>query len=472
MNHHPPSLPSSPVQRLWAPWAWLRQGWQADVLMEIAPSGQWSRIESGIASPADAHALPGPALPGLVNTHSHAFQRAFAGAAEHRDQAHDTFWTWRDRMYRVAGTLTPETLRIIARQLYGELLRQGTTEVCEFHYVHHRPDGTPYDDTTAMSLALIDAAEDVGIGLTLLPVLYERAGFDQPTLRADQTRFRMDAIQLAQHHRTLAPRQHACLRIGLAVHSLRAATPASLQTIAAIAQDTGAPVHIHVAEQTAEVDACLAATGLRPVQWLAQQGLLTPQWQLVHATHVLPQEQDAVAATGAGVVICPTTEANLGDGLTDVPGWLNRGVPISLGSDSHICRDMREELRWLDYGQRLQRQQRAVCAAPELGLPSTAERLWGAIQDGGRGASGQSRWGLMAGARADLLVADPSANELLGLPKDRWLDAMVFSAPSTPWRDVMVAGRWRVRAGQLAGPGHPAATTAAGFQRVMMELWR
>jgi formimidoylglutamate deiminase len=462
---------TSPTQRLWAAWAWLPEGWQANVLLEVDRAGHWSTVQPGVPCPADAHILSGPALPGTVNAHSHAFQRAFAGCAEHREQADDTFWTWRDRMYRVAAALEPAMLRSIARQLYGELLRNGTTEVCEFHYVHHQADGRPHDNLAAMSQALIDAAADVGIGLTLLPVLYERAGFDQPALRPDQARFRMDATLLAQLHRDLAPLRHARLKIGLAVHSLRAATPDSLQTVARLAEETGAPVHIHVAEQTAEIDACQAATGQRPVEWLARQGLLTPQWQLVHATHVEPFELDAVAASGAGVVICPSTEANLGDGLTDVPGWLDRGVPVSLGSDSQIGRDVREELRWLDYGQRLIRRQRAVCAAPSQGLASTGERLWRATQDGGRRAAGHALWGLTTGARADLLVAEPAADERLGLPVARWIDAMVFSSPATPWRDVMVGGHWRVRGGQLTAQALSAHTTAAEFQRVMMQLW-
>ncbi|GAA0752179.1 formimidoylglutamate deiminase [Ideonella azotifigens] len=458
---------SPTVRRFWAPRAWLPEGWREEVLLEVDAHGRWSRVVPGQPCPPDAERLAGLTLPGLVNGHSHAFQRAFAGLAERREAAADNFWSWRDRMYRVAGKITPDQLRAVATQLYAELLRGGYTQVCEFHYLHHAPGGKPYGAPMAMTQSLIDAAADVGIGLTVLPVLYERAGFDQPMLRPDQQRFRLHAEGVLNAHQSVQERTHACLNAGLAVHSLRAARPASLHTLARMAEQTVGPVHIHVAEQTAEVQDCLQATGRRPVEYLASEGLLDARWQLVHATHINQAEIMTVAYSGSAVVICPSTEGNLGDGLTDLPGWLQAEVPISLGSDSHVSRCWREELRWLEYGQRLGLRQRNVAAAPERGQPSTAERLWRGVLDGGRMAAGFPLWGLTPGARADLLVADPRDTSLAGIPAARSLDALIFSSPTLPWRDVMVAGQWKLREQQM--PGSDAITS--GFVSAMEELW-
>jgi formimidoylglutamate deiminase len=425
----------------WAPHAWIDGRWQASVRLGVAADGTWAEIVAD--APADgAQVLPGPVLPGLVNAHSHAFQRAFAGLAETRSGEHDDFWSWRDRMYRVALRISPEALRAVAAQLYRELLRGGYTQVCEFHYLQHDCDGRPYPDPLALSWALADAAAEAGIGLTLLPVLYERAGFAQPALRDDQRRFATTAGSVRDIARQVAGAGRPLVRAGVAVHSLRAAAPASIHRLRALADDLDGPIHIHVAEQTAEVDDCLAATGARPIEWLAREGLLDARWHLVHATHALPAEIDAVARQGAGVVICPTTEANLGDGLPDLPRWLAAGVPMSIGSDSHVGRDWREELRWLDYAQRLVRRQRNVGAAPGAGQPSTAARLFDAAQRGGAAAAGLSRWGFVPGARADLLLPDPDDPATAGLPVAHTLDALVFSGPARPFAQVMVAGQW------------------------------
>jgi len=459
--------------RWWAPRAWLPDGWHDQVLLQSDSAGRWLNVQADVHCPPDAITLPGPVLPGLVDAHSHAFQRAFAGLAERRAQAGDDFWGWRDRMYRVAGAVTPDEVQAIATHLYRELLRGGYTQVCEFHYLQHQPDGTPYADPLAMSQALITAAADVGIGLTLLPVLYERAGFQQPALRADQRRFHLDADSVWAAHTALAAQGHATLNAGIAVHSLRAAAPASLHRLAQLARDMDGPIHIHVAEQIAEVEDCLAATGQRPIQWLAAQGLLDARWHLVHATHTTPDEIAAVARVGAAAVICPATEANLGDGLADLPGWLAAGVGLSVGSDSQVCRDWREELRWMELGQRLQRRQRNVAAAPEHGEPATAARLFKqALTAGGR-AAGQALWGLQAGARADLLVVDVDDPGLVGVPPDHWLDGLVFSSPGRPWRDVMVAGRWVVQGHHpKGGAAATAVATAAAFSAVMQRLWQ
>jgi len=452
---------------LWAPQAWLPGGWQPQVLLRVGSDGRWAEVSPGVVQPpAGTTVLDAPLLPGLVNAHSHAFQRAFAGLAERRESSSDDFWSWRERMYQVALRIDPPQLRAIATQLYLELLQGGYTQVCEFNYLRHDRDGQPYADPYALSWALADAALDAGIGLTLMPALYERAGFAQPTLRDDQRRFASTPQSVWSTVQAIAASQRPGLQAGLVIHSLRAASPTSIAQLRHLAQSFCGPIHIHVAEQMAEVDDCLAATGSRPIEWLAHEGLLDARWQLVHATHALRSEIDAVARSGAGVVICPSTEANLGDGLCDLPGWLAAGVPLTIGSDSHATRDWREELRWLDYGQRLALRQRNVSASPQSGQPSTAERLFGLVNSSGAAASGEAAWGLIKGARADALVADRREPALLGVPASHTLDALVFSSPARPWRDVMVAGRWVIRDHQ-----HPAANVIAdAFAGAMAEL--
>jgi formimidoylglutamate deiminase len=453
------------AQLLWAPRAWIDARWADDVLLHIGADGRWLQVSTGVSAPAEAEILTGAVLPGLVNTHSHAFQRAFAGLSERRESEHDDFWSWRDRMYRVALRITPEQLRAVATMLYAELLQGGYTQVCEFHYLQHAADGKPYADPLTLSWALADAAADVGIGLTMLPVLYERAGFAMPVLREDQRRFATDAASVLALHRGLRDGGRPGLNAGVAIHSLRAAAPASMRQLVDALGDV--PIHIHVAEQTAEVDDCLKATGARPIEWLARHSPLDARWQLVHATHSTRSEIDAVAKSGAGVVICPSTEGNLGDGLADIAGWLAAGVPLSIGSDSHVTRAWPEELRWLEYGQRLQHRQRNVAAAPAAGEPATAARLLSRALAAGARAAGFARWGLVPGARADLLVIDCSDAALLGIPAERLLDALVFSSPGRPFRDVLVAGRWVQRDHRPA----MASAIEAGFVQTMRSLW-
>ncbi|MGH6622356.1 MAG: amidohydrolase family protein, partial [Burkholderiaceae bacterium] len=347
-------------------------------------------------------------------------------------------------------------------------LRGGYTHVCEFHYLHHDRDGRPYDDPLRMGWALADAAADAGIGLTLLPVLYERAGFTQPALRDDQRRFATDVRFVCNAAQRITDARQRLLGAGLAIHSLRAAAPTSIASLREASADWDCPIHVHVAEQTGEVDDCLAATGARPIEWLARERFLDRRWQLVHATHSRRTEIDAVAATSAGVVICPSTEGNLGDGLADLPGWLAAGVPIAIGSDSHVTRDALEELRWMEYGQRLSLNQRNIGAAPGDGQPSTAARWFDVAVASGAAAAGEPCWGLVEGARADGLVADPRADALLGVPADRLLDALVFSSPTRPWRDVLVAGSWAVRDYRIGAE----ARIVSAFVAAMHDLWR
>ena len=343
--------------------------------------------------------------------------------------------------------------------------------MCEFHYLHHDENGQPYADPLAMSRALADAATAAGIGLTLLPVLYERAGFAQPRLRPDQRRFATDVdslLALRDGVRAWAlPRVNA----GVAIHSLRAAAPASIHALVQRLQHDSGPIHIHVAEQTAEVEDCVAATGARPIEWLAREGLLDARWQLVHATQTTPGEIDAVAARGAGVVLCPSTEANLGDGLADLPRWLAAGVPLTLGSDSNVCRHWAEELRWLDHGQRLLHRQRNVSASPALHDGATAARLFERTLAGGAAAAGLPAWGLLKGARADLLVLDTQVPGLLGVPASHALDALVFATSAPALREVWVAGRRVVAGGRPLGAKGSSGRFDIDFAGAMAELW-
>ena len=455
-------------QTLWAPRAWVAGRWQESVLLEVNAQGCWGAIADGVpVPPQNARRLAGPVLPGLVNAHSHAFQRAFAGLSERRETDADDFWSWRDRMYRVALRITPEQIRAVAAQLYVELLRGGYTQVCDFHYLHHDPQGAPYADPATMCWALADAAADSGIGLTVLPVLYERAGFALPTLRDDQRRFAGTPELVHRLMREVQDAKRTHVNAGAAIHSLRAASAASITSLLRLLGDAPVPIHIHVAEQTQEVDDCVAATSLRPIAWLCEHLAPDARWHLVHATHTTPAEIEAVANSGAGIVICPSTEGNLGDGLTDLNGWLSAGVPMAIGSDSHITRNWPEELRWLEYGQRLLRRQRNVAAAPGRGQPSTAARLFDAALSAGANAAGQSSWGLVRGARADALVLDPHAPALLGIPPSHSLDALVFAGSEPGFSEVLVAGQVVMRDGRHAQQD----AIAERFAVVMDALW-
>jgi formimidoylglutamate deiminase len=453
---------------LWAPRAWIDGRWQDAVVLRVNSAGHWAEITSGVVQPpAMATLLPGPVIPALVNAHSHAFQRAFAGLAERLDTDSDDFWSWRDRMYGVALRITEQQLRAVAAQLYVELLRGGYTQVCEFHYLHHAPDGRAYDDPAALSWALADGAADIGIGLTVLPVMYERAGFAAPALREDQRRFKSTPALAHQLYQAIQMVHRPLLNAGVAIHSLRAASESSIMELMRCVGDDAAPIHIHVAEQTREVEDCVAATGARPIEWLCRELRLDARWQFVHATHAIPSEIDTVAASGAGIVICPSTEANLGDGVPDVPRWLASGVPISLGSDSQVSRCWVEELRWLEYAQRLVRHERNVAAAPGVGQPSTAARLFDTAVSGGGRAAGFAEWGLKVGGRADALVLDTRAPRLIGIPSSHTLDALVFATDAPMFREVYVAGN-RV---MVDGKHAREADIAERFSDVMTTLW-
>ena len=442
---------------LFAQYALLPSGWARDVLLQWDDRGRFASVAPQAEPPPGIRRAAGPVLPGMPNLHSHAFQRAMAGLSEYQGQADDSFWTWRTLMYRLAGTLTPEHLEAIATGLYVEMLEAGYTSVCEFHYLHHDPSGRPYPDPAAMSLALLRAAERAGIGLTLLPVFYQAGGFGGVPPADGQRRFLHTTDAMLSLLARLKPVCEARgARLGLAPHSLRAVPPDSLRAVLAglDALDPTAPIHIHIAEQTAEVDACLAWSGQRPVQWLLDHAPVDGRWCLIHATHMDDDEYRRAAASGAIAGLCPTTEANLGDGIFDAPRWRAAGGPEGgrwgVGSDSHVCVNAAEELMLLEYGQRLRSHRRNVLAGPAQRHVATAMTLEAVA--GGAQASGRPIAGLAAGQQADWVVLDAAHPLLAGLPSpDAMLSAHVFASHrQSAIQEVAVAGTVQVDAGRHA----------------------
>jgi formimidoylglutamate deiminase len=373
-------------------------------------------------------------LPGVANLHSHAFQRAMAGLAERMTHPSDSFWTWRETMYRMAARFDPDTLHAVAAQLYAEMLEAGYTAVCEFHYLHHAPDGRPYDDPAAMSRALIAAARETGIRLTLLPVLYMTGGFDRRPLNERQRRFGHSVDAWLRLFETLHREQDAMLRIGCALHSLRAVPPEAMAAVLA-ALPVDARVHIHIAEQIGEVQDSLAIRGDRPVRWLLDHAEVDARWTLVHATHLEVDEIVGIADRGATVAICPTTEANLGDGLFPLRDYLDADGAWGIGSDSHISVSPVEELRWLEYGQRLATKHRNIVATEAA--PSVGDVLLRGVQ-----ASAEASTGFTSAMTAgDAVVLDGDAPQLVGATSENIADRWIFSGNRPLVRSVAVNGR-------------------------------
>ena len=439
--------------------ALLPGGWARDVLLQWDEAGRLCAVAPGSTLPAGVEQAAGPVLPGMPNLHSHAFQRAFGGLTEFRGQPQDSFWTWRSLMYRFAAAITPQQLEAIATGLYVEMLEGGYTSVCEFHYVHHDADGRPYADDAELSRCILRAAARAGIGLTLLPVLYQAAGFGGTPPGKDQRRFIRSTDSMLRLLERLGPECGAQgARLGLAPHSLRAVPPDSLaQVLAGLdAIDPTAPVHIHIAEQTAEVEACIAWSGQRPVEWLLDHAPVDERWCLVHATHMTPDECVRAARSGAVAGICPTTEANLGDGIFDASHWRAAGGRWGVGSDSHATVNAAEELLMLEYSQRLRDRQRNVLAGPGHSFVATAMTLEAVA--GGAQASGRSVGGLAVGQQADLVVLDANHPLLQGLPSpDTMLSAHVFASHrNSAIAAVRVGGRLAVQDGR-----HPLRQEAA-----------
>jgi formimidoylglutamate deiminase len=436
---------------LFAEHALLPTGWARDVLLSWNDHGMLTAVNAQVACPAGTSRAAGPVLPGMPNLHSHAFQRAFGGLTEFRGARQDSFWSWRSLMYRFAAAITPEQLEAIATGLYVEMLEAGYTSVCEFHYVHHDVDGRPYADDVALSMCLLRAAARTGMGLTLLPVLYQTSGFGATPPSDGQRRFIRSTDNMLTLLQTLKPVCEAQgARLGLAPHSLRAVPPDSFrEALAGLnALDATAPLHIHIAEQTAEVDACLAWSGQRPVQWLLDHAPVDARWCLVHATHLTPEESARAARTSAVAGLCPSTEANLGDGIFDAGSWLQAGGRWGVGSDSHACVNAAEELMLLEYSQRLATRQRNVLAS--AAQPSVATCMTLQAVSGGAQASARPVAGLAAGQQADMVVLDAQHPLLHELPTpEAMLSAHVFASHrQSALQQVWVAGHVQVQSGR------------------------
>jgi formimidoylglutamate deiminase len=423
----------------------LADGWAKQQIVTIE-HGIIKAIESGEQAGAEK---VGTVIPGMVNCHSHAFQRAFAGFSEQGSEGQDSFWTWRNVMYKFLAQLTPENAQVIATQLYIEMVKMGYTRVAEFHYLHHDINGEPYAELATMANAIFAAANDTGIGLTLLPVLYRYSGFGQQAATEGQKRFINDAKQFNQLVTDCfrLSERYENTNVGIAPHSLRAVDLVSLTDAVAHvrALDSKAPIHIHIAEQQKEVDDCVAHYGKRPVQWLLDNMQLDEQWCLIHATHINEQERQGIIAAQGIAGICPTTEANLGDGIFPTTEFLAEQGTFAIGSDSHISVNPVEELRWLEYAQRLIKQQRAILASEKQ--LSVGQNLWQSAALGGAQSTHSNTGELAVGKQADMLVLDDEKLALFAHDEQHLLDSVIFATQTCVVKDVMVNGHWVVKAG-------------------------
>jgi formimidoylglutamate deiminase len=437
------------VEQFFARDALLPEGWAKDVLFTVE-NGDIVAVERGAATVSP---LAGPVLPGMANLHSHAFQRAMAGLAETRGAGEDDFWSWRELMYRFVERLTPDQAQVIASFLYVELLRHGYTAVAEFHYVHH-PDG--------MLQAHLEAARDAGIAITLMPSVYRWSGFGERPLEERQRRFERDTDSVLKALGGLEPRATPDVRFGVAPHSLRAVDPRSLEYLVnGVGEET--PIHIHAAEQTREVEQCVAALGARPVRWLLDNLPVDGRWCVVHATHLADEEIAGLAKSGAVAGLCPTTEGNLGDGIFPLPAYRGTGGRYGIGGDSHVSRNPAEELRMLEYLQRVSVRKRNLAVSRISNSVGTT--LWLEAAAGGGRALGRRMGALAPGMRADLVVLDGEHPDLAGRSGEALADALVFSGSSDLVRDVMVGGRWVVQQKR-----HAAEEAAAARYRETLKL--
>ena len=445
-----------------APRALLADGWHEDVLITTDASGQIAELTPN-STPGSATRLAGPVIPAIANLHSHAFQRAMAGLAEVAGDPQDSFWTWRDLMYRMVQRLSPEQVGDIATHLYIDMLKGGYSQVAEFHYLHHDAQGKPYADD-AMLLNLIAAAETAGIGQTLLPVLYSFSGFGSQPASDGQRRFiqQTDAYLQQQQRAAQWSANKPLLNHGICFHSLRAVNETQMrEVLAAGAADV--PVHIHVAEQEKEVNDSLAWSGERPVDWLYNRFEVDQRWCLIHATHLDDSEIQRMAASGAIAGLCPTTEANLGDGIFPAVEYIAQGGRWGIGSDSHVSLSAQEELRWLEYGQRLRDRRRNRITLPHQ--PSVGDLLWQQAAQGGAQACAINTGELAVGKRADWLVLENDA--FLGsVSSASLLNRWLFGGSQSQIRDVFVAGNQVISEGH-----HPAEEAAAArFAQAMSAL--
>jgi formimidoylglutamate deiminase len=431
--------------------ALLPDGWARDVRIDVDGKGNVEKVE---ANSKGGEALAGPALPGMANLHSHAFQRAMAGLAEVRAMPEDDFWSWREMMYKFVARLTPAHAQAVAGHLYIDMLKHGYTAVGEFHYVH--------DHSEEMLLRHLAAAKHSGIAITLLPSMYRWSNFGQQPLQARQKRFDADPAFVLKLVEQMQRRAGPDVRVGASPHSLRAADAGSLrELVSALPKD--APIHIHAAEQTKEVEECVAALGRRPVQWLLENMNLGARWCVVHATHMTPEETAALAKSGATAGLCPTTEANLGDGIFPLPAYRAAGGRYGIGGDSHVSRDPAEELRLLEYAQRLAARRRNLVVGDKSAAVGTT--LWLEAAAGGV-ALGRRMGAIAPGMRADLVVLDAGHPDISGRAGDAIANALIFSGATQMVRDVMVGGAWAVQEG--SHPHEEAAATQ--YKKAVSEL--
>lgn len=437
------------------------EGWRHDATLHLE-DGRITAISDGIHGQAYDCLLAG-----MPDLHSHAFQRAMAGLTERRGQdPRDSFWTWREQMYRFLHALTPEHNHAIARWLYIELLKAGYTRIGEFHYLHHQADGTHYADPAAMAQSILAAAEDTGIHLTMLPVHYACSDFGGQKPTEGQRRFihsTEDYLKLVESLvKPCADKDHV---LGIAPHSLRAVTQEMLHDVLGALPALGlkdCPKHMHVAEQVKEVEASVLWSGRRPAEWMLDNVPLDDSWCFIHATHLTHSETAELAKSGVTAGLCPTTEGNLGDGIFPAQHFLQEGGSFGIGTDSHIAINPAEELRMLEYGQRLAHQSRAVLSAEN----SCGRTLWQRAVRGGSRALGAATTGIAVGEVADFITLDCSSPLFAGKHKDTLLDTAIFALPHLPVQDVYVGGTRVVENGQ-----HPLeAKAAAGFRAVMQEV--
>ncbi|WP_262329954.1 formimidoylglutamate deiminase [Bosea sp. BH3] len=442
--------------------ALLPEGFASNVTLTIG-QGVVTAVETGAAPAPGQASFKGLALPGMPNLHSHAFQRGMAGLSERRGAPEDSFWTWREVMYRFLDRLDPEDVQAIAAQAFVEMLEGGFTALAEFHYLHHDKDGRPYANIARMGEAVAAAADETGLGLTLLPVLYRFGNFGQAPSVHGQRRFvnDRDAYLRLLEGSAAAIRSLPDARLGVAPHSLRAVALDDLGWLAALRPDD--PIHIHVAEQVPEVEASLKITGRRPVELLIDTGALDRRWCLIHATHLTDAERDGIARSGAVAGLCPITESSLGDGIFDGVRYRAAGGAFGVGSDSNIQIDAGAELRQLEYSQRLRDRRRALFAEGEA---STGLALWQAACAGGAQACGRAIGRIAPGCRADFITLDTDHPALVGRSGAEAIDSAIFAANALPLRDVVVGGRRVVAEGR-----HIARDSVrARFSGVMRRL--
>lgn len=436
------------MEQLFAKHALLPGGWADGVRVHINDEGRIASLERGVSrEPGDTDLGEGILIPAQCNLHSHAFQRAMAGRTEHRSAGRDSFWTWRELMYRFVGRITPSQIEAIAALVYMEMLESGYAAVGEFHYIHHRPSGQPYDSVTETTQRIFAAASQTGIGLTHLPVLYSYGGAGEQALKPGQIRFANDLDQYARlvsEARSLArAHAHRDTRVGIAPHSLRATSPQQLKQITRSFKN--GPVHIHIAEQPAEVEEVTRWLGQPPVAWLLHHLEVNGRWCLVHATHMTDEETGECARTGAVAGLCPVTESNLGDGIFNGAVYLAAGGRFGIGSDSNVRICLSEELRLLEYGQRLRDNARNVLLSEEGSVGGSVYRH---ALLGGAQALGRESGAIEPGLYADLAAIDGGDIAFHGLKHDQLLDAWIFAADDHVVTDVWSAGRHCVREGR------------------------